>query len=173
MKHKFLLLYSWFVRTALFFFPDVPLIMRFRGWLYGLGMKSRGKDFQVTHDATIKDIENISVGSNCFIGNGSIVMGSGTITIEDMILIGPHVIIVSGNHMSDGTSYKGKISAGDIRLSYGSWVAGNCTIQKGAVLPPNSVLSANSLLNKKFDSPDSVYGGVPAKLLKTYSKNSD
>ena len=50
MKHRLLLLYSWLVKTVLFFFPDVPLIMRFRGFLYGLGMPSCGSNFQVAHN---------------------------------------------------------------------------------------------------------------------------
>ena len=57
MKHKFLLLYSWFVRTIMYFLPDIPFIMRFRGFLYGVGMKKCGKDFQVTHNAIIKELE--------------------------------------------------------------------------------------------------------------------
>lgn len=62
MKHKLLLAYSWFVRTILFFLPDMPLVMRFRGFLYGLGMAKRGKNIQVTHDAILRDLENMSLG---------------------------------------------------------------------------------------------------------------
>lgn len=61
MKHKLLLLYSWLVRTLLFFLPDMPLVMRFRGFLYGLGMAKSGKNIQVTHDAILRDLENISM----------------------------------------------------------------------------------------------------------------
>ena len=68
MKRKFLLIYCWFVRILLYFLPDIPIVMRFRGWLYGLGMKKCGCDFQVTHDAYIKDLQGISVGSHCFVG---------------------------------------------------------------------------------------------------------
>ena len=31
LKHKLKQLYCWFIRTTLFFLPDVPMIMRFRG----------------------------------------------------------------------------------------------------------------------------------------------
>lgn len=62
MKHKFLLIYSWFVRTILFFLPDMPLVMRLRGFLYGLGMAKSGKNIQVTHDAILRDLENMSMG---------------------------------------------------------------------------------------------------------------
>ena len=69
MKRKLLIIYSWLVRTLLFFWPDIPLFMKFRGWLYGLGMKRCGNDFQVTHDAIIKDFSGISIGNHVFCGN--------------------------------------------------------------------------------------------------------
>ena len=53
MKHRLLLLYSWLVKTVLFFLPDIPLIMRFRGFLYSLGMPSCGSNFQVAHNVII------------------------------------------------------------------------------------------------------------------------
>lgn len=141
--------------------------MRFRGWLYGFAMKKRGRDFEVTHDAVIKDLWGISVGNHVFVGNHTIVMGSGTIEIEDEVQLAPHVIIISGNHTSENGSYRyGKGDSGHIHIGYGAWVAGNSTVQKDSTLPANSVLSANSFLNKNFTEENAIYGGVPAKFIK-------
>lgn len=168
MKSKILLLYVWFVRSILFFLPDVPIFMCFRGWLYGLFMEHAGKDFQVTHDAIIKDLEHISVGTHCFIGNGSIVMGSGDIKIGDEVLIAPHVVIISGNHTLLHNSFRyGMIKTGKVVIESGTWIAANCTVQRGAILPSSSVLSANSFLNKAFYENHTLYGGVPAKAIKS------
>lgn len=167
MKHKILLIYSWFVRTLLFFLPDIPLFMRFRGYLYGLGMTSCGKNFQVSHDVIIKGFDNINIGDHIFIGSHSILMGSGKIYIEDEVLIGPHVIIISGNHTKINSSYRyGNADIGRIVIGRGAWIAANCTIGKDTVLPQGSILAANSFLNKKQDTPNSLYGGVPAKFIK-------
>lgn len=167
MKRKYLLIYCWFVRILLYFLPDIPIIMRFRGWLYGFGMKKCGRDFQVTHDAYIKDLQGISVGNHCFVGNTVVIMGSGETIIEDEVMIAPHAIIISGNHTSVNGSYRyGKADAGEIFIGKGSWVAGNATLSKGARLPEDSVLSANSFLNKSFDTPHAIYAGAPAKFIK-------
>lgn len=167
MKHKLILLYAWFVRTILFFLPDVPLFMSFRGWLYGFAMVKRGKDFQVTHDAVIKDLWGISVGNHVFVGNGTVIMGSGTIDIEDEVQFAPHCIVISGNHtLKNGSFRYGKGDRGHIQIGRGAWVAGNSTIQRGSKLPAGSVLSANSFLNKVYEEPLSLYGGVPAKFIK-------
>lgn len=166
MKHKLLLIYSWFVRIVLFPLPDIPFIMRFRGFLYGLGMRSCGKNFQVTHDAIIKNLENISVGEKCFVGNNSIIMGGGQIYIEDEVMFAPNVVVISGNHTSKNGSYRfGPSDVGYINIGRGTWIASNCTIQRNTKLPANSVLSANSFLNKVYEQ-SAIYGGVPATLLR-------
>lgn len=172
MKSKLLLVYSWLIRTIFFFLPDIPIFMRFRGWCYGIGMRSCGKDFQVTHDAIIKDLQNISIGKHVFIGNMSFIMGSGTIQIEDEVMIAPHVVVISGNHTSQNGSFRyGKGDIGNILIKRGSWVAANCTIAKDSSLPENSVLAANSFLNVNFEIPNSIYAGVPATFKKRMNLN--
>lgn len=168
MKHKILIIYSWFIRTVLFFLPDIPVFMRIRGWCYGLGMANCGRDFQVTHDAIIKGLQYMKVGRHVFIGDGTIIMGYGTITIEDEVMIAPHCIVISSNHVLLKGSFRyGKGDRGHIQIGRGAWVAGNCTIQRGASLPAGSVLSANSFLNKAFSEEDALYGGVPARFIKS------
>ena len=82
--------------------------------------------------------------------------------------IAPHCVIISSNHTSECGSYlKGRPSRGKIIIGHGSWIAANSTVVKNSVLPPNSVLGANSFLNRPFVTENSVYGGVPARLLKT------
>ena len=165
MKHKLLLIYSWFVRTSLFFLPDMPITMRFRGWVYGLGLKKCGTDFWITHDAILKDLEHISIGNHVFIGNGTFVMGN--IDIEDEVQIAMHSVLVSNNHTSVDGSYRyGDADIGQIIVGKGAWIAANCTLVKGAVLPQNAVLAANSCLTKRMEIPNAIYGGVPAQLIK-------
>jgi acetyltransferase-like isoleucine patch superfamily enzyme len=167
MKNRFLLLYAWVIRTGLFFFPDIPIFMRFRGFMYALGMKSCGIDFQVAHDVVIKGLQNIDAGNNIFVGNHSVIMGGGEIFIGNEVLIGPHVVIISGNHTKIENSYRfGKANIGSIFLGAGSWITSNCTVSINSSLPSGSVLSANSFLNKKFKITNAIYGGVPAKMIK-------
>lgn len=167
MKHKIILIYSWFVRTLCYFVPDMPVTMRIRGFFYGLAMKKCGKDFQVSNNVILKNLSNISIGNNVFIANNSILMGSGFIDIKDEVLIGPNVVIISGNHTKLDSSYRyGKSDNGIIEIDEGCWITSNCTIAKNSKLPKGSVLAANSFLNKKYDIENAIYGGIPAKLIK-------
>ena len=172
MKHKLLLLYSWFVRTLLIWLPDVPFIMRFRGWLYGLGMRSCGKNFQVAHSASLQGVENFIVGCDAYFANQVIVLASTTIYIEDEVMIGPNSVLVTGNHkLYNGSFRHTSAPARSIFLRKGAWVAANCTVLAGAILPEGSVLSANSCLHSIKDEMKvlkySVYGGNPARIIKS------
>ena len=165
--NKFVLLYSWFIRSFLYFLPDMPLTMRLRGFLYGLSIKKCGKNFQVANNVYLKNLLNLEIGNNVFIGNNSMILGSGQIIIEDEVLIGPNVVVISGSHTKIGKSYRyGQASIGTIILKRGSWVTSNCTIVKDSKLPEGSVLGANSVLNKIFDIEEGLYAGSPAKFIK-------
>jgi len=169
MKHKVLLIYSWFIRTLFYFFPDIPIFMKIRGFFYGLGMIKCGKNFQVTHDSIIKGLEKIKVGNNVFVGNHSIIFGSGITTIGDEVMLGPHVVLVSGNHTFKGQSYRwGKADVGQIIIEKGCWIGANCTIVSGSRLPKYSILGANSFICDFFDFEKSLYAGSPARLIKTF-----
>ena len=50
-----------------------------------------------------------------------------------------------------------------------SFIGTNAVVLGGASLPHHSVLGAQSLLNKKWEQPYQLYGGVPAKPLKELS----
>lgn len=170
MKHKFLLIYSWFVYTFLFFLPDIPILMRFRGWLYGLGMKRCGKDFQVAHDATIKVLQCFEVGDHVYLANNVEVLAGGGIIIEDEVMIGPQVVFSSNDHSQKNASFRyGDRILGEIRIQRGAWVGAHCTILKNSLLSSQSILGAGSVLNKKMEQPHSLYAGVPAKFVKELS----
>lgn len=164
MKHKLVLIYSWFIRLIFLIVPDFPFTMRLRGFFYGLMMNECGKNFQVTNNAILKGLHNFSIGDHVFIGNNCIIMGSGELVIESEVMIAPNTVIVMGNHTSVNNSYRfGPIKKGKVIIRKGSWIGANCTIAIGAVLPENSVLGANSFLNKEFDIKKSLYAGAPAK----------
>jgi maltose O-acetyltransferase len=130
-------------------------------------MKKCGKNLQVQHDSILRNLEILEFGSNVFIGNHAFIMGSGSIILENDVMIAPHSVIIAGNHTLAADGYRnGPARKGTIIIKRGSWIAANCTVAIGAVLPEMSVLGANSMLNKAFDTPSAIYAGVPAKLIK-------
>ena len=175
MKLKFLLLYSWFIRTLLFFLPEVEPIMRFRGFLYGLGMKECGKNFRVTSDAIMNPLQSMVVGENVFIGNGTFIVAGDSLTIGSNVLIGPRNIIVAGNHTYENGSYYGKPRREPIVIGDGSWICANCTITAGTIIPSRSIVAPNSTFGKKsIGEPDCLYAAnsIARQIKKLPNKNN-
>lgn len=56
-------------------------------------------------------------------------------------------------------------SSAPVTVGTHCFVGTNCVLLGGARLPDRSVLGAKSLLNKAFEEPDQLYGGVPARPL--------
>lgn len=170
---KLSLIYSWFIWMVTFFIPDSKITMRFRGWLYSFMIPKCGKNFQVSSGAKLLGINKLNIGNNVFIANNVIINTGGTIFLNDDVMIGLGSIIVAGNHtLKDGSFRFGKRDEKDIIIGHGSWIAANCTVTAGAIFPPSSVLAANSVFLSKNDLESGVYGGTPAKLLKSHKCNN-
>lgn len=163
MKHKIILLYTWLVRSIFFFFPDQPLILRFRGFLYSFAMKECGRNFQVSSDVVLRTLENINCGDDVYLAPGVVINATGKIYIHDQVMVGFNSVLVSGNHSKANGSYRFSSSIpNSIVLRKGSWVGANATVLSGGELPEGCVLGANSVLTKRFVSED-ILAGVPAK----------
>jgi len=67
----------------------------------------------------------------------------------------------------------GRQSAEPIDIGEYCFVGTNCVLLGGSTLPHHSVLGAQALLNKKWDEPYRLYGGVPAKPLKELSQDME
>ncbi|WP_299807087.1 hypothetical protein [uncultured Shewanella sp.] len=166
MKHKISLLYSWFVWATTFFFPDIPLVMRFRGFLYGFTMAKTGRNFQVSSGAKLYCLYNLSCGNDVYIATNVVINACDVIELEDEVMIGIGSVLISGNHSLLNDSYRfGSPVRAPIKIKCGSWVAGNVLVTAGAQLPSSSLLAGGSVLNSAFVDPG-IYGGVPAKLIK-------
>lgn len=166
MRIKLSILYSWMIKTLTYFLPNHPIFMRFRGALYSLMMKKCGKNFQVASTVTINSLAGLEIANNVYIAHNNVIIGT-KIIIGDEVIIGPNCIISSGNHIFDGSSFrygrKKEQTKGGVIIEKGSWIAGNCSIIDGAILPKQSILAAGAVLNKKMVEERSIYGGVPAK----------
>lgn len=169
MRHRLLLLYTWLIRTALFFFPDIPIIMQFRGLLYSFGMASCGKNFQVAHDVILNSIEGLIVGNNVYFSMGNILYAHGKAIIGNNVMFGPGCLLTTGNHTFLNDSYRYGLSIEkEVRIEDGCWIAAHCVVLPGAILPARSILAAGAVLTKHLQEryEDAIYVGVPAQFEK-------
>jgi acetyltransferase-like isoleucine patch superfamily enzyme len=67
---------------------------------------------------------------------------------------------------------KGRQSSAPIVIGDYTFVGTNCVLLGGATLPDYSILAAKSLLTREFTDTHALYGGVPARLIKTLPADS-
>ncbi len=111
---------------------------------------------------------NIVIGKNCSINPNVIIYGHGGVNIGDDVLIAANTVIIPANHSFanlDELIRKQPIIAKGITISSNVWIGANCTILDGVTIGEGSVIAAGSVVNRDV-SAFSVYGGVPAKLIK-------
>ena len=163
MIHKLLLFYSWAVRLSTSLLPESSFSSRLRGFLYSFGIKECGKNFQVSSNVILQNLENLSIGNNVYFAPGVVINAIDKIIFEDEVMLGFNVIVVSGDHSKKNGSYRyGKSKTEKIYFKFGSWVGANSVILKGAVIEKGTVIGANSVLKKTTDK-ESIYFGNPIK----------
>lgn len=164
MKHKLLLLYAWFIWAITFFLPDIPFLMRGRGFLYGLAMGSAGRNLQISSSVIFKNLENCFFGNDVYLAPNVVINAIAKITLEDEVMVGFNSVIVSGNHSVLNDSFRfGKSIKAPIFVGKGSWIGANCTMTAGASISNCNLLAANSTLSKPVYGSSTIFGGVPAK----------
>lgn len=105
------------------------------------------------------------IGKNVFINHGCSFLDLGGITIEDEVLIGPQVKLVTENHPLDPATRKGLITK-PILIRRNAWIGAGATILPGVTVGENSVVAAGAVVSKDV-ADNTVVGGIPAKVIKS------
>lgn len=150
--HKFNLLYAHVVRLLLLIFPDAPIIMRFRGFLYSFVMQKCGKNFQVAASAILRGLEKISCGDNVYVGPNAYIMSRKKIVISSEVLIAMNVVIVDGNHGKNIATNSYRFERGRqelVVIGQGAWIAANSVVTAGAVVADGELVPPCSVVRKE------------------------
>jgi len=151
MKKRINLLWSYLVRILLIWLPDIPIIMRFRGWCYSFGMASAGYNFQVASSAELRGLLNINIGNNVYVGPNTYILSRGLISIESDVLIAMNVVIVDCNHgFSLGSFRFTHDNPKPIEIGFGSWIAANTVIVAGTNIGKGCLIGAGSVCSGDY-----------------------
>ena len=122
---------------------------------------------------------NVRITGKFKMGKGSSIAQNCTISgenagifIGENVMVAPNVVIVAFNHGYSKTDVPMVNQINDessIDIKDDVWIGSNCTIGKGVTIGKGSIIASNSFVNKNV--PEfSIYGGVPAKLVKIRNK---
>ncbi|MBW8687058.1 DapH/DapD/GlmU-related protein [Chitinophaga rhizophila] len=107
----------------------------------------------------------ISIGKNVFINHACSFLDMGGITLEDQVLIGPRVNLVTENHPLSPAERRGMLCK-PILIKRNAWIGAGATILPGVTVGENAVVAAGAVVSK--DVPDNtVVGGIPARVIRT------
>lgn len=107
---------------------------------------------------------HIQLGKNVFINHACTFLDLGGITIEDDVLIGPKVSLITENHPVNPNERK-MLDLKAVVVKRNAWIGANSTILPGVTIGENSVVAAGSVVTKDVPA-NTVVAGVPAKIIK-------
>ncbi len=89
-------------------------------------------------------------------------MSVGGITIEDGVLISANVQLLTNNHDYDDHE---ALICKSVHLKRNCWIGAGATILPGVTVGENAMVAAGAVVSKDVE-PNTVVGGVPARLIK-------
>jgi acetyltransferase-like isoleucine patch superfamily enzyme len=110
----------------------------------------------------------IQIGKDVFINHACSFLDMGGITIEDNVLIGPKVNLITENHPLDPVDRRALICK-PIVIKRNAWIGASVTILPGIIIGENAIVAAGAVVTADV-LPNSVVGGVPAKLIRNILK---
>lgn len=104
------------------------------------------------------------IGKNVFINHACSFLDMGGITIEDEVLLGPKVNLITENHPLDPSNRRALICK-PIVIKRNAWIGAAATILPGVTIGENAVVAAGAVVTTDVPA-NTVVGGVPAKIIK-------
>lgn len=114
----------------------------------------------------ISDCSNIKIGSNCRINENVFIQGA---FIGNDVLIAPNCSLLSVSHIHKDRHIsiiqQGETQPDPPVIEDNVWLGRNVVVLPGVKIGEGSIIGAGAIVNKDVE-PFSIYGGVPAKLIK-------
>ena len=104
------------------------------------------------------------LGKHVFINHACSFLDMGGITLEDHVLIGPQVKLITENHPLDPEDRRALIGK-PILIKKNAWIGAGATILPGVTVGENAVVAAGAVVSKDV-AANTVVGGIPAKFIK-------
>jgi acetyltransferase-like isoleucine patch superfamily enzyme len=114
--------------------------------------------------------KNIRVGKNVFVNHCCEFMDRGGITLEDNVLIGPKVNLITINHPIEPSQRRSSFCA-PILIKRNAWIGVGVSIMPGVTIGENAVVAANAVVTKDV-ATNTIVGGIPAKVIKTINQEN-
>ncbi|HEX8459820.1 MAG TPA: acyltransferase [Segetibacter sp.] len=130
----------------------------------------------VVFDNSIFEVHNpeatIIVGNNCFLSYGVLVVCTNKIHLGNNVWIGEYTSLRDATHTFSVDNIIGSLPDKQAPILVGNnvWIGRGCLLLPGTVIEDNVIIAANSVVKGKCKR-DSIYGGCPAKYIKSVARS--
>ena len=148
---------------------DFYSIMKLRNYLYKFILYKMGNSCNICAAVTLISPQNIEVGDKVSIHHNCYIGGRGKIKIGDYVSIANGSIIISEEHNYNDLEKRIKeqgITEKNIIIEDNVWIGANVKILGGVTIKTGSIIAAGAVVNSDT-SENSIFGGVPARFIKS------
>lgn len=115
----------------------------------------------------------LRIGRNCFVNSPFFVDAAAPVTLGHGVSIGHHVVIVTTSHALHSARFRaGDVQIAPVRIEDGAWIAASVTLLPGVTVGAGAVVAAGAVVTKDV-APNTLVGGVPARVLRVLPTESD
>lgn len=142
---------------------DIDLEMR--AWFYSSTLPMCGPDLCIFPGTIIHYPQNVTFGSNVFVNRGVMMTAPAPVTIGSQALIGPYVVINSGNHRYSDPFRDIRVQGHDtaaITIGDDVWLGAHVVVLAGVVIGSGAIVAAGAVVTKEV-KPFTIVAGVPAR----------
>jgi acetyltransferase-like isoleucine patch superfamily enzyme len=130
----------------------------------------------VLHVYNFRDLPHagITVGADSLIGEMNVIRGQGGVTIGNRVYTSPLAQIIAVNHVFDNPDMpfvEQGITAQGITIEDDVWIGSGAVITDGVRIGQGAVIAAGAVVTQDVP-PHTVVGGIPAKPIKTISRET-
>lgn len=114
--------------------------------------------------ARLRDYKIKIYGNNCLlkIGDGSTIISNASFWLQD-----DNCKIIIGNNFTMEGGHIASTEGETITIGNHVWLTAHVRVLKGSCIADNSIIANSSIVTKQLNVPNAIYGGTPAKMLKT------
>lgn len=129
-----------------------------------------GRGLIIKNNVNIKFPWKLTIGDNCWIGEGVWIDNLDSVTIGNDVCISQGAMLLTGNH--DYTQPSMPYRNAPIRIADGAWIGAKAIICPGVSVGTHAILTVGSIATKDMQ-PSTIYQGNPAKEIRKRNMKSE
>lgn len=109
----------------------------------------------------------VRIGAGSYVNTGVFFDGSAQISIGTRVHLGMQAMILTGGHEVGPASCRaGDIVPAPVTIGDGAWIGARAVLMPGVTVGEGAVVAAGAVVTRSCE-PGGLYGGVPARKLKS------